>query len=156
MPATRKEQAAFLAFAVPAAQASQRKWGVPASVIIAQAILESGWGKRALGNNYFGIKAGRNQAYVEFTTHEYRNAIREKQTDKFRAFAAPAESFDAHGRLLSQSKRYKPAMAKAHDPFAFAIELQVCGYATDPNYAKHLAALMEQHKLTQFDLKEAA
>ncbi len=54
------QQNAFLKMAVPGAQAAQKKWGVPASVTIAQAILESGWGASSLAkqaNNFFGIKA---------------------------------------------------------------------------------------------------
>jgi flagellum-specific peptidoglycan hydrolase FlgJ len=54
---TRQDQLDFIASIAPAAQASEKKYGVPASVTIAQAILESAWGKRAIGNNYFGIKA---------------------------------------------------------------------------------------------------
>ena len=69
-----QQQNAFLKIAVPAAQFTQRMYGVPASITIAQAILESGWGKSELArsaNNYFGIKVPSSGAYVEFETAEY-------------------------------------------------------------------------------------
>jgi flagellum-specific peptidoglycan hydrolase FlgJ len=155
---TRQDQLDFIASIAPAARASQKKYGVPASVTIAQAILESAWGKRALGNNYFGIKARVGEAYQEFTTTEYNQTIKQKLVDKFRVFPSAQASFDAHGKLLSTTKKYAAAMSVAHDPLAFALQLQRCGYATDPNYPKSLAALIQQWKLTQYDAdsKEAA
>jgi flagellum-specific peptidoglycan hydrolase FlgJ len=154
----RQEQLDFIASIAPLAQASEKKYGVPASVTIAQAILESAWGKRAIGNNYFGIKARVGEAYCEFTTTEYNQTIKQKLQDKFRAFPSAQASFDAHGKLIANANRYKPAMAVAHDPLAFALQLQRCGYSTNPNYPKILVALIEQWKLTQYDAdsKEAA
>src|SRR3954467_13374731 len=81
-------QLAFIAKVAPAAQKTQAEHGIPASVTIAQCILESGWGKCAPGNNYFGIKLGAAHGpYVEFTTHEQDasgNARAER--DNFRTF----------------------------------------------------------------------
>jgi flagellum-specific peptidoglycan hydrolase FlgJ len=65
----RQEQLDFIASIAPAAQASEKKYGVPASVTIAQAILESAWGKRAIGNNYFGIKARVGEAVLRVHHH---------------------------------------------------------------------------------------
>src|SRR4051794_35429256 len=107
---TRQEQLDFIASIAPAAQASEKKYGVPASITIAQAIQESGWGRRAIGNNYFGIKARRGEQYVQFTTTEYNKTIKQKLQDKFRLFPSAQASFDAHGKLISSLPCYRPAM----------------------------------------------
>jgi flagellum-specific peptidoglycan hydrolase FlgJ len=156
------QQNAFLRLAVPAAQASQRKYDVPASVTIAQAILESsnpaGWGKSHLAleaNNYFGIKATHSAApdtYMEFQTHEYLHNHIETIEAKFAKYANPAASFDAHARLLATAPRYQPAMHVCHDPEAFCIQLQKCGYSTSPSYGVTLAKLINDYDLTQYDV----
>jgi flagellar protein FlgJ len=156
------QQNAFLRLAVPAAQASQRKYDVPASVTIAQAILESsnaaGWGKSRLAleaNNYFGIKATHfndPESYVEFVTHEYLKNHIETIEAKFAKYDNPAESFDAHARLLATAHRYTPAMACCHDSEAFCIQLQKCGYSTNPSYGVTLAKLIHDYDLTQYDV----
>jgi hypothetical protein len=70
------KQEQFIASIAPHAQEIQRKYGVPASIAIAQAALESGWGDSAKGNNLFGIKAGKSWqgATIDMATHEYINA----------------------------------------------------------------------------------
>ncbi len=164
---TRKEQLDFIARVAAAAQQSQKKHGIPASVIVAQAIIESGWGKRAIGNNYFGIKRGAaNVPYVEFTTHEYRNLKKElvkadpdRREDDFRSFKSLEESVRAHGDLIALGKDrkgklvYAAAMAAVDDPLVFAMRLKECGYATDPNYVELIAKLIKQWDLTRFDEK---
>ena len=60
-------------------------------------------------------------------------------------------SFDGHARLLALAARYKPAMAVAHIPVAFASALQKCGYSTSPTYASGLAELIRDYNLTQYD-----
>lgn len=155
---TRKEQLDFIGRVAPAAQQSQRKHGIPASVTIAQCILESGWGKRAIGNNYFGIKKGvANVPYVEFTTHEYRNGVKQQESARFRAFPSLEASVRAHGDLIALGKDrsgkliYAAAMAAVDDPLVFAMRLKECGYATDPNYVNTIARLIKQWNLTQYD-----
>lgn len=72
--ATKKQQQDFLATIATAARASCAKWGVPGSIVAAQAILESGWGMSKLArecNNFFGIKARSNEAYQQFQTVEF-------------------------------------------------------------------------------------
>lgn len=164
---TRKEQLEFIARVAAPAQQSQKKHGIPASVTIAQAILESGWGKRAIGNNYFGIKRGAaNVPYVEFTTHEYRNLQKQivkadpnSREDDFRAFTSLEASVRAHGDLIALGKDkngkliYAAAMAAVDDPLVFAMRLKECGYATDPNYVDTIARLIKQWNLTQYDEK---
>jgi len=159
--ATRKQQLDFLARVIPAAQASQAKYGIPASVTIAQAILESGWGASKLAitcNNYFGIKARIRDGkpiedYADFRTTEYFGKTPTSVVAKFRKFRSTAECFVRHAELIGTSKRYRPAMAVTNDPLAFALQLQLCGYCTDPDYASDLAGLIRQWDLTQYDNK---
>jgi flagellum-specific peptidoglycan hydrolase FlgJ len=135
------KQMLFLRSVVPAAQASQRATGVPASITIAQAILESGWGQSSLAteaNNYFGVKAtalATPDEYAEFPTREFVSGTDVKVMAKFARYISPADSFTAHARLLSTVSRYKPAMARKNDSAAFcwalgpntAVECLMCG-----------------------------
>jgi len=156
---TYKLKLAFIAQIAPLAQASQAKYGVPASVTIAQAILESRWGESLLTvkcNNFFGIKARAGEDYCEFHTTEFRNGPGGKkearrELARFRKFRSAQESFDRHAQLLASLGRYQAAMAVASDPLVFAARLQQCGYATDPQYAVKLADLIGDFDLTQYD-----
>jgi flagellum-specific peptidoglycan hydrolase FlgJ len=157
-----RQQNDFLKMVVPPAQAAQRKYGVPASTTIAQAILESsnplGWGRSHLAveaNNFFGIKATDTknpEHYIEFPTHEYLNNHLELVEAKFARYEDLAESFDAHARLLAIAKRYEPAMHAANDPELFCLRLQQCGYSTNPSYGVTLFKLITQYDLTQYDI----
>ncbi|MCU1308247.1 MAG: Mannosyl-glycoprotein endo-beta-N-acetylglucosamidase [Acidobacteriaceae bacterium] len=154
----RKEQLDFIAKVAAPAQQSQQKHGIPASVTIAQCILESGWGKKALGNNFFGIKKGKaNVPYVEFTTHEFKQTKKLEEVDQFRSFGSLEESVRAHGDLIAFGRdgkgglRYAAAMAAVDDPLVYALRLKECGYSTDPDYVKKIADLMKQWDLTKFD-----
>lgn len=151
-------QNAFFKLVVLPAQTAMRKWGVPASITISQAILESGWGRSALSrvaNNFFGIKAVANASpdgYAEFPTTEFVDGRRLSEMAKFARYPSPAASFDAHAILLATTTRYKPAMGQSHDPAAFAQQLQKCGYSTNPAYAAGLMQLVTEFDLTQYDI----
>ena len=130
-----------------AAQAAERATGIPASNIIGQAALESGWGKHEIkmkdgtsSHNLFGIKAGADWKgkVAEVTTTEYSNGVAKKVTAKFRAYDSYAEAFTDHARLLSQSPRYSQTVATADSVKDYAKGLQKAGYATDPAYADKL------------------
>jgi len=150
-------QSDFLKNAVPAAIRTMRESGVPASVTLAQAILESGWGSSALArlaNNYFGIKAASTadpSSYEEFPTHEFVDGRETAVVAKFARYPSPLESFEAHARLLSSASRYAPAMAAKSDPATFALRLQMGGYSTNPNYAHELMQLVAEYDLAQYD-----
>lgn len=156
------QQNAYLKTVVPAAQATQRKWGVPASVTIAQAILESsndrGWGMSRLAvfaNNYFGIKAtdlANPDSYIQVETKEFLHHEPVMVPAYFVHYLNLGESFDAHARLLAKATRYKPAMAVADDPEAMCLQLQKCGYSTNPSYAVILAQLIHDYDLRQYDV----
>ena len=157
----RKDQRAFIESIAPAAQAAQRKWNVPASVTIAQAILESAWGQSALArvaHNFFGIKISPSWRgpSVDKATGEYLDGptagITRTRAD-FRFYESVESSIDDHGQLLGTLPRYRPAMADCDDPAAFAQRLQDCGYSTDPQYARKLVDLItdKDFKLAQYD-----
>ncbi len=134
---------------VPAEQAS-RSTGVPAHLILGQAALESGWGKREIkmadgstSHNLFGIKAGKdwNGKVAEVTTTEYHNGVASKQVERFRAYGSYAESFQDYAKLLGDNPRYAGVMQQG-DAKAFAVALQQSGYATDPRYADKLVGVI--------------
>jgi flagellum-specific peptidoglycan hydrolase FlgJ len=155
-------QSRFLQAAVPAAIASQGATGVPASITIAQAILESGWGCSALArkaNNYFGIKAvqaANPERYIELPTHEVVNGHSIEEEARFARYPSQAAGFTAHAKLLSGASRYIPAMAVRRSAAEFANAIQRCGYSTNPNYAKSLMQLVREFDLTQYDVPTAS
>ncbi len=134
---------------VPAEQAS-RNTGVPAHLILGQAALESGWGKREIkmadgsdSHNLFGIKAGKDWKgkVAEVATTEYRNGVASRQVQRFRAYGSYAESFQDYARLLNSDPRYSGVTGQG-DAKVFAQGLQQAGYATDPRYADKLAGVI--------------
>jgi flagellar protein FlgJ len=152
--------AQFIASAVPGAQRGWRRYGVPASVTIAQAILESGWGRSALSStdrNYFGIKCFGGPGPVASGCHTYRTWECDKAgrcfttSASFRTYARAADSFVDHGHFLRHNSRYRPAFAYGHKPDEFARRIWKAGYATDPKYVAKLKAIMKTHHLYQYD-----
>lgn len=131
------------------AQAAARELGVDARALVAQAALETGWGRRTIqrgdggtAHNLFGIKAtGWKGERAAATTHEYTNGVRHTERAEFRAYASPAESFADYVRLLKQNPRYRQALESGGDVRKFASALQQAGYATDPRYADKLSAI---------------
>ena len=134
------------------ALAASRETGIPARFIVAQAALESGWGRAEIraadgtpSHNLFGIKAGRGWTgnTVETATTEYVAGAMVKTTEKFRAYGSYAEAFQDYARLLRTSGRYSEALASGDDPLKFAQGLQKGGYATDPRYAEKIARVIQ-------------
>ncbi|MED5644342.1 glucosaminidase domain-containing protein [Enterobacter bugandensis] len=142
----------FLDMASDSAEQAAAKWGVPASVLLAQSALESGWGKHVKNNAYFGIK-GKSPTgnSTSFGTTEVINGKVIHIKDTFRAYADYAESADDYGRFLNKNKRYKPAFIHTTEPNQFITEIAKAGYATDPDYAPKLIRLMERYDLYEFD-----
>jgi hypothetical protein len=140
-----------------AAQKSARVTGVPASVTVAQAILESDWGRSRLtrqGNNLFGIKAlnGAGPAgVVTMATWEHTAGGDVVVQAPFKAYYTLEQSIDDHGKFFTQNHRYAAALSVARDARAFAGGIQDAGYATDPSYASKLIALMDRYNLYRFD-----
>lgn len=141
----------------PAAAEASRATGIPAHFMVAQAALETGWGKseprRSDGSpsfNVFGIKAGKNWQgpVVETTTTEYVAGVAQKQIERFRAYGSYAEAFRDYSSLLSANPRYANVLG-AQDAVRFARELQRAGFATDPMYAAKLERIIGGTTLRQ-------
>ncbi|MBI2756315.1 MAG: glycoside hydrolase family 73 protein [Chloroflexi bacterium] len=157
-PYTVKNNADFIAQVGTAAQRSMKITNVPASVTVAQAILESDWGRSGLSrkaNNLFGIKATRvvgSAGYIVMPTWENVDGEDVTVNQSFRAYATLEDSVTDHGKLFQQSN-FRKAMAVASDPRSFAQAIADAGYATDPAYASKLIAIMDRYNLYQFDAR---
>lgn len=133
------------------AQAASVTTGVPAELILAQAALETGWGRHEIatrnGNNshnLFGIKAGSHWQgeTTDIVTHEYINGRRTQVVDTFRVYESFEHAFTDYASLISNNPRYA-GVVQAPSAEQAAQELQRGGYATDPRYADKLVAVMK-------------
>ena len=152
-PPDANVQQAFISRVAPGAVATQRKYGVPAAVTIAQAIDESGWGQSYLAikdHNLFGIKGSGPAGSDLQPTQEFQNGQQVTQIASFRVYHSLGESIDDHGKLLATSQYYKQSMAQRQDPNAFAAALTGV-YATDPGYGAKLIGLMQRYHLYRYD-----
>ncbi len=136
----------------PHAERAGRKLGVAPEAIVAQAALETGWGKHVMpdkdgGNsfNLFGIKAsgGWDGEQVSKQTLEFVDGVARRQTAKFRAYSDVAQTFEDYTAFLSDSPRYAAARGQGDDVAAFAKALQDGGYATDPDYADKITRVLD-------------
>lgn len=143
----------FVARMRPAAEAASRSSGVPAPLILAQAALESGWGRREIRGedgspsfNLFGIKADRRWTgrVVETATTEYVDGAARSTRAGFRAYGSYEEAFADYAKFLAGNPRYAAVTAGSGDPAAAAQALQRAGYATDPDYAAKLVRIMNR------------
>lgn len=143
-----------------AAQSTMARFRVPASVTIAQWIVESGWGVHMPGNNPFGMKPrkGMNDPSQMLTTTEEVNGKDVKVQQPFRIFPSLAAAFDAHAMLLSTAPVYAPAMAMlplnscpSEAAIGHFIDLMAVHYATDSSYASKLKAEIVAQQLQRFD-----
>jgi flagellum-specific peptidoglycan hydrolase FlgJ len=129
------------------------KTGVPASITLAQAFVESAAGRHAPGFNFFGMK-GKGTAGSQMLRTKEQDPKTKKIytiTAPFRKYNNAEESFEDHARLLSTAPRYKQAMAAKSDAHQFAREIQKAGYATALNYASALISIIDKYGLTRFD-----
>jgi flagellar protein FlgJ len=136
----------------PAAKAAGDELGVDPRSLIAQAALETGWG-RSIPNapdgsssfNLFGVKTGAqwSGASVAVKTLEFEGGVPVPRTDKFRAYDSATESFNDYVALLRDNPRYADALNTGSDTKAFAAALQRGGYATDSAYAQKLTAIAQ-------------
>ena len=126
--------------------------GVEPEVLIAQAALETGWGKSMIKNNdagnsfnLFGIKAQQSWQglRVNAMTTEFENGVMGRNKEPFRVYDSIGESFADYVGLISNSDRYSKAMEQAQDSSAYLDALQNAGYATDPDYANKIKGILE-------------
>jgi flagellar protein FlgJ len=136
----------------PHAEAVAQAAGIPVSFLLAQAALETGWGRHqprsadgAASNNLFGIKAGAswNGAKAIAATTEYVAGKAVTALESFRAYGSHTEAFQDFARLIRGNPRYAGVIANTGDAAAYARSLQQAGYATDPRYAEKLTRMIE-------------
>lgn len=160
-PAAALDAATFVSRTAAWAQAEEREYGVPASVAIAQAMLESGMGESGLtknANNWFGIKCSstaspyQNGCYSVSTTEYDANGSAYTTTASFRKYDTPEKSFIDHGYFLSRLTRYAKAFSYTNNPDRFIVEVHLGGYATDPQYANKVINLMTKYNLYQHNV----
>jgi flagellar protein FlgJ len=129
---------------------ASRSTGIPAHFMVAQAALETGWGRAELrradgtpSHNLFNIKAGSDWkgAVVEVPVKEYANGRAYTENARFRAYGSYEEAFRDYANLLRNSPRYAEVLGQ-QDGAGFARSLQQAGYATDPMYADKLARII--------------
>jgi len=151
-------QEAFIQDLWPHAARSAKELGVSADVLIAQAALETGWGRKMIHNqhggnafNLFNIKADKHWqgSQVNVPTIEYREGIARREHASFRSYASLHESMNDYVGFLRQNPRYHQALEKAGNAEAFLQELQQAGYATDPVYADKIGDIMNRESFTK-------
>ncbi len=153
----QKFQQDFISSLVPGAQASQRTYGIWASTIIGQAILESGWGKHqpAGSNNVFGIQASQHampSTYVEAESTEFVHGVQTPAHEKFARYPSIAAGIIAHANLIAYNHRYATAMASLpKGPAAYLRWLKQDGYSSTPDYADRVMQLVTMYGLQQYD-----
>lgn len=149
-PGERRES--FIAALAPHAEQAARALGVAPRAILAQAALETGWGRHVMSHadgrsshNYFGIKAGpgwRGEV-IEVPTTEYVDGRAVTVDAAFRSYPDAAAAFRDYTGLLGHSPRYREAVGQGRDGAGFARGLAAAGYATDPLYAEKIIAIIE-------------
>lgn len=149
---------AFIKKMVPYAQELQTQYHVLPSITLAQAILESDWGKSALAaqyHNYFGIKGDDAANTKEMTTKEYLNGQWVTTTARFKVYNNYQESMLDHVQLFAYGTSWNRTQylhvvaATNYEQAAYA--LQQDGYATDPDYPTKLIELVKKYHLDQYD-----
>jgi flagellum-specific peptidoglycan hydrolase FlgJ len=148
------DKAKFISEVLPGALDGYEKYNILPSLTIAQAILESDWGQRHVGNNLFGIKATsswRGSRVKSFTT-EYINGNPRRVEAYFRAYDSFTDSIKDHNELLGLSKRYE-IVRQAEDYKEASYAVWRAGYATDPKYPEKLIKIIEEYKLMEYDRK---
>jgi flagellum-specific peptidoglycan hydrolase FlgJ len=146
----RKKQEAYIHLYAQLAQLEMQQYGIPASITLAQGLLETNAGESPLAtdaNNHFGIKC-----FSKVCRKGHcRNFEDDSHKDFFRIYTTPGESYRAHSILL-QSPRYQPLYQLSVKNYtAWARGLKKAGYATDPHYAEKLIRLIEEFQLYRYD-----
>jgi len=140
------------------AKKAAEKINLDPAVMVAQAALETGWGKHIINqpsgsssNNLFNIKADNSWqgSSVKKSTLEFEDGIAVKKNAAFRAYETIEDSFNDFTKFLSSGVRYQETLSKSSDPEQFLHSLQKAGYATDPNYAEKIIGILKSERFTQ-------
>ena len=133
----------------PAAVKNMRFYRIPASITLAQGVLESGYGEGTLAkkaNNHFGIKCHKGWKGKSIRHDD------DAKNECFRSYKNPLRSYRDHSLFLVDRDRYSSLFKlKRKDYKGWARGLKAAGYATDPKYAEKLISLIERFNLTRFD-----
>jgi flagellar protein FlgJ len=138
----------------PLAKSAAAMIGANPGVLLAQAALETNWGKKIIQHqnaesthNLFNIKAGTqwNKDAATATTLEQKDGVIRKEKAQFRSYSSFKESFDDYVSLLKDNDRYSQAVSKAQNPHEFIQALQHAGYATDENYTDKVMSIYTSH-----------
>jgi flagellar rod assembly protein/muramidase FlgJ len=144
--------AAFVDTLAPHARRAARALGTDPAIVLAQAALETGWGKKVVANardnshNLFNIKADQRWGGEKVATQtlEVYDGIPVKETASFRAYPSYQDSFDDFVSFLRENPRYEQALSQSAQPEQFIRELHQAGYATDPEYADKVIRVLDQ------------
>ena len=146
------EPIAFVQKLLPAARLAAKELGLEPMALLAQAALETGWGKKIFratdgsqSHNLFGIKAssGWNGQVAVVDTLEYRQGSAQREKAKFRVYENVEQSMQDYVAFMKDNPRYQQALASTADAKSYFRQLQAAGYATDPNYAQKLTAVFD-------------
>jgi flagellum-specific peptidoglycan hydrolase FlgJ len=148
----------FIKTIAPYAQRIQEKYNILASLVIAQACLESNFGRSGLaqkGKNLFGIKGSYKGQSVTMRTHEYQRGKKVWIDAAFCKYPSWYESMEDLARLYHNGvswdrNKYKPIIGETNYVMACK-KVQECGYCTDPNYAAKLINIIKKYDLTKYD-----
>ena len=143
----------FVSALIEPAKQAEKSLGVPFQVVIAQAALETGWGKKIIvdkngesSNNLFNIKADKRWQgdHVTKDTLEFEQGTMVKKSAPFRVYSSVSESVNDYIKFLSNNPRYEAALEKANDVEHFLQGIQKAGYATDPQYAEKILGTLKR------------
>ena len=139
----------YIKLYAPIARKQMKVYKIPASVTMAQGILESGYGEATLakkGNNHFGIKCHKDWKGKKIFHDD------DEENECFRSYSNPVKSYKDHSLFLANRDRYRFLFdLNSKDYKSWAKGLKKAGYATDPNYSEKLISLIERFNLSQLD-----
>jgi len=142
----------------PYAQKAAALLGIQPEALIAQAALETGWGKHEMkmadgkpSHNLFGIKADKrwDGGQANVSTLEFRDGIAKKERANFRAYDSYQDSFDDYAKFIMGNSRYSQAVQNTDNPSSYFSNLQSSGYATDPEYANKIMSILNRGEIHQ-------
>ncbi|AOY87928.1 flagellar rod assembly protein/muramidase FlgJ [Marinobacter salinus] len=151
----------FVRELLPVAERIARDKGIDPKLMVAQAALETGWGRHMIKGdgeepsfNLFGIKADQRWQgdSVTITTTEYREGLPMKEQADFRSYPDYESSFRDYISFLESNPRYREVLSAADQPEVFAERLQQAGYATDPDYGDKIRRIMNRDSLMTLSL----